>query len=88
MKTLIVDQKDLSLLRTVDELRWRVRDLENRLIKPVDPRGHLPDLREITKLHAQLFDNRKHSSKQTGKKRSRAVQLQPARNIGEQRERR
>ena len=70
MKKLIVDQKDLSLLRTVDDLRWRVRELENRLTKPVDPRGHLPDLREITKLHVQLFDNRKHPPKQIGKKRS------------------
>ena len=34
----------LSLLRTVEDLRWRVRDLENRLTKPLDPRGHLPDL--------------------------------------------
>jgi hypothetical protein len=70
IKKLIADQKDLSLLRTIDDLRWRVRDLENRLTKPVDPRGHLPDLREITKLHVQLFDNRNHSPKQRGEKRS------------------
>ena len=41
---LLAEQKDLSLLRTVEDLRWRVRDLEDRLTKPLDPRGHLPDL--------------------------------------------
>jgi hypothetical protein len=70
VKKLIADQKDLSLLRTVEDLRWRVRDLETRQTQPVDPRGHLPDLREITKLHIQLFDNKKNPPKQTGKKRS------------------
>ena len=30
---LLTDQQDLSLLRTVEDLRWRVRDLENQLLK-------------------------------------------------------
>jgi len=70
VKNLIADQKSLSLLRTVEELRWRIHDLENRLSRPVDPRGHLPDLGEITKLHVQLFDNKRNPPKQAGKKRS------------------
>jgi hypothetical protein len=60
----------LSLLRTVEDLRWRVRDLEEQQTKPVDPHGHLPDLSEITKLHIQLFDNKKNPPRQVGKMRS------------------
>ena len=63
IKNMLTDQKDLSLLRTVEDLRWRVRDLEDRLTKPLDPRGHLPDLTEITKIHVQLFDNKQHPPK-------------------------
>ena len=70
MKDMLANQHDLSLLRTVEDLRWRVRDLEDRLTKPLDPRGDLPDIGEITKLHIQLFDNKKHPPKQIGKKRS------------------
>jgi hypothetical protein len=70
MEKMLAEQKGLSLLRTVEELRWHVRDLEGWLTKPLDPRGHLPDLSEITKLHVQLFDNKKHPPKQIGKKRS------------------
>ena len=60
----------MTLLRTVEDLRWRVRDLEDRLTKPLDPRGHLPDLTEITKIYIQLFENKKHPPKQIGKMRS------------------
>jgi hypothetical protein len=70
MTNMLAEQKDLSLMRTVEDLRWRVRDLEDRLTKPLDPRGNFPDLSEITKLHIQLFDNKKHPPKQIGKKRS------------------
>ena len=70
MKNTLANQQDLPLLRTVEDLRWRVRNLEDRLTKPLDPRGDLPDLSEITKLHIQLFDNKKHPPKQIGKKRS------------------
>ena len=70
MSNMLAAQKDTSLLRTVEDLRWRVRDLEDRLTKPLDPRGHLPDLTEITKIHVQLFDNKQHPPKQFGKKRS------------------
>ena len=67
---MLAAQKDMSLLRTVEDLRWRVRGLEGRLTKPLDPRSHLPDLTEITKIYVQLFDNKKNPPKQTGKKRS------------------
>jgi hypothetical protein len=70
MTNMMTNQQGLALLRTVEDLRWRVRDLEGRLSKPLDPRGQLPDLHEITKLHVQLFDNQKHPPKQIGKKRS------------------
>jgi hypothetical protein len=70
MKTMLDDRQGSSLLRTVEDLRWRVRDLENRLTKPIDPRGSLPDVAEVTKLHIQFFDNRRHPAKQFGKKRS------------------
>jgi hypothetical protein len=70
MKNMLADQHDQSLLRTVEDLRWRLRDLEDRFTKPLDLRGDLPDLSEITKLHIQLFDNKKHPPKQIGKKRS------------------
>jgi hypothetical protein len=70
MQNMLADQQDLSLLRTVQDLRWRVRDLEGRLTKPLDPRGDLPDISETAKLHIQLFDNKKHPPKQVGKKRS------------------
>ena len=69
MKNMLADQRDLSLLRTVEDLRWRVRDLGGRLTKPLDPRGDLPDLSDITKLHIQLFDNKKHPPKLIGKER-------------------
>ncbi len=70
MMELLAKQEDLSLLRTVEDLRWRVRDLEDRLIKPLDLRGDLPDRSEITKLHVPLFDNKKNPPKQIRKKRS------------------
>jgi hypothetical protein len=70
MMELLDEQKDLSLLRTVEDLRRRMHDLEDRLTQPLDPRLHLPDRSEITKLHIQLFDNKKHPPKQIGKKRS------------------
>jgi len=35
MKNMLGEQKDSSLLRTVEDLRWRIRDLEDRLTKPL-----------------------------------------------------
>jgi hypothetical protein len=37
MRILLADQHDLSLLRRVEDLRWRVSELENRLTRPLDP---------------------------------------------------
>ena len=70
MKDLLENRQDPMLIRTIEDLRFRVRDLESRLTKPLDPRGSLPDLAEVTKLHIQLFDNKKHQAKQFGNKRS------------------
>ena len=58
VKKLIADQKDLSLLRTVEDLRWRVRDLETRQTQPVDHR------RGQHRLAADLFGGLERSAHQ------------------------
>jgi hypothetical protein len=70
MINMIAGQTDRWVYRMIDDLRRQVAELQERLTKPIDPRAVLPDLKEMTKIRIQYWDNKTNRPPQHGRKRT------------------